>query len=771
MSISELRKRLDSAGKFEQLTILNDIMKLCYQNRDKEIFTYFDQYLALLKEYLAFDDKPNRMIRDNITEVFGIAFDFIRNSNDFPGFNKYYPFYAQVKEFLTDAVSLAKLFQIFGYFHWVRQDMQKSMEYLSRSLELITESGNIDEIPGRYTNLGYLFEFRGDFAKAEYYYREGMNFARKHNLLEAMKLAYAAIGRLYMALCDYEKAERYLKDAISLFDNDSQPPAKIAIICNLALVYYQTKEFKEALNIYTGLKTDQLKQADPKLYHSVLEYMALCHNELGDFDKAREYLTAVLDFAHIVGAKDHIVNSSFLLGSNYERAGKLDKALEHYRDASRLVTESNRYHQLIYWNMGNVLRKKRDYIPAIDHYIRAVEILKNQKLYEKAAVVSREISRCYEALKQPDKALKYLQEGWKWKEKNEKEVIKREREKRKETIVDTGNKRHLLFSDSDSLISRELTLKIGAPIIGRTPAIKTVVEQALLTAKNDNVNLLLKGESGTGKELIARLIHYAGNRANYPFVDVNSASFSSGLADSTLFGHEKGAFTGATSKHYGYIQAANNGTLFLDEVGDMPLDIQSKLLRVLETKSFKPVGSDKKVKVDFRLICATNHDLQQAVKKNKFRLDLYNRINTIELVIPPLRERREDIPLIMNYYIDSIAQRSGIKRPQLSSEVIDRIYHFDFPGNVRELLNILERLVLFSGKAVIGIDDLILDDNSKLPDVKRPACESLNLADNEKALIKEALKRTDNVKKEAANLLGITTYSLLRRLKKMENGE
>lgn len=765
-NINELTKELAKAGKVEKLIILVEIMKLCYEGRNRDIFTYFDMFLFAIKEYLSFDPKPDEAIRNNITAAFSYAFDFIRCSNDFAGFDKYYPAFFQVEEYITDEVGLAQIYQAFGYFHWIKQEMEKSIEYLTKSLELINRSGKIDEIPGRYTNLGYLYEFRGDFDRAEMYYREGLSFAKKHNSTESMKLAYAAIGRINIALSNLKKAEHYLKEALALYDKDSQESDKIAVIANLALLYYQTAEYKEALELCLGVKTEELKNRDPRLYYSILDYIALCYIELKEYEKAKTFLFDGLEFAEKIGAKDQIVGSYVLLGRALEGSGEIDKALDCYEKAYRDNKEYYRYGQTIHSSIANIYRKKGKLKKAISHFKKAGYIYKKQKLYERLAKVYRVIALCYEELGDFSKALEAWKECWKQNQKHKEELAKKEEERQKEELIDCGPAKQIIFKETNTFISRELSQKIGAAIIGNSPVILAVIEQALLAAKNDSVSILLQGESGVGKELIARLIHYAGNRASYPFIDVNSASCIPGLAESALFGHNKGAFTGAASSHYGYFQAADKGTLFFDEIGDMPMEIQSKLLRVLETKSFKPVGDNNPVRVDFRLISATHHDLSDRIADNLFRFDLLNRINTIEILIPPLRERKEDIPLLIDYYANMISLRVEKKRPNFSNTALNILCDYDYPGNVRELYNLMERIILFAKSNLISADDIHLNKESEITQTFADKPQTLNLAENEAVLIKRALKEANNVKSDAARLLGISPYALLRRLKK-----
>ncbi len=244
-------------------------------------------------------------------------------------------------------------------------------------------------------------------------------------------------------------------------------------------------------------------------------------------------------------------------------------------------------------------------------------------------------------------------------------------------------------------------------LIGESPPIKELVAQVRLAAQS-NGRVLITGESGSGKELVARLLHSTGNRADRPFVEVNCAAMPHELIESELFGHEKGSFTGAFEKKKGKFELADTGTLFLDEIGDMSLQTQAKVLRVIETQEFQRVGGNTNIKVDVRIISATNKNLTEEVKKGSFREDLFFRLNVIPISVPPLRERKEDIPLLVDYFIHSLAAEHGQPPKKISPEAVRTLQSYGWPGNIRELKNLLERLVIMIPSPVIGAKDFHL---------------------------------------------------------------
>jgi len=281
-----------------------------------------------------------------------------------------------------------------------------------------------------------------------------------------------------------------------------------------------------------------------------------------------------------------------------------------------------------------------------------------------------------------------------------------------------------------------------------------------------NCSVLLQGESGTGKELVARAIHYNGPRKEKTFVPVNCAALPEALLESELFGYEKGAFTGAAARKLGKFEVASEGTVFLDEIADMSLPMQAKILRVVQEQSFERVGGTKSVKVDFRLITATNKDLEKAIAKGLFREDLYHRLNVVTIYLPPLRQRKEDVPLLANCFLKRYNRVNGEKVKTISAEVLDLLVDYEWPGNVRELENVIERAVVLSNNDVILPEDILLRPWKSTSDseiISFP--RSISLVAGEKALIQKALKTTHWNQTKAAKLLEIHRNTLRRKIK------
>jgi len=309
----------------------------------------------------------------------------------------------------------------------------------------------------------------------------------------------------------------------------------------------------------------------------------------------------------------------------------------------------------------------------------------------------------------------------------------------------------------------------GLSLLGNSPPIQGIRDSIAKLARSQ-APVYISGESGTGKELVARLIHAQGPRAEQPFLAVNCGAIPAELMESELFGHKKGSFTGAFSDKQGMFQAASGGTLFLDEIAELPLPMQAKLLRVLQERAVRPVGANQELPVNVRIISATHQDLADLVSREVFRQDLYYRINVIHLDVPRLAERSSDIPLLATHFLDRIARRSGISRPSLSAEAVNALQHYSFPGNVRELENIIERAVALCEDGRITPDDLVLPSTQSLQSAPQrnhgePLDDYLNRIERE--AITSALEAARFNKTAAAKQLGITFRALRYKLDKL----
>jgi two-component system NtrC family response regulator len=302
-------------------------------------------------------------------------------------------------------------------------------------------------------------------------------------------------------------------------------------------------------------------------------------------------------------------------------------------------------------------------------------------------------------------------------------------------------------------------------IIGDSGRMQEVLSLVRRVAPSD-ATVLIRGESGTGKELIARALHHASPRAAGPLVKVNCAALAESLLEAELFGHEKGAFTGAVAGRKGRFELADGGSIFLDEIGDLPPHLQVKLLRVLQEREFERVGSSRPIKVDVRLLAATHRNLEALVREGRFREDLYYRINVVTIMLPPLRERREDLPPLIEHFLRVFAGKNGKTVRGLTREAREALLRYDYPGNIRELENLMERAVVLTRDDVIGVEDLPLALEAPAWETGEEAGLIAAVEGLERRMIREALAKADGTQTRAAELLGISERVLRYKLKK-----
>ncbi|MDP3916360.1 MAG: sigma-54 dependent transcriptional regulator [Bacteroidota bacterium] len=320
------------------------------------------------------------------------------------------------------------------------------------------------------------------------------------------------------------------------------------------------------------------------------------------------------------------------------------------------------------------------------------------------------------------------------------------------------------MEETNSLISKALEDKIERQFIGVSPQILEVFEQAVLAANYPDTNVLITGESGTGKENIARIIHYSSNRKEHLLCAVNSNAITESLLESEFFGHKKGSFTGAISDKIGFFEVCNQGTLFLDEIADMPLNLQAKILRATEEKVITRVGDTLPVRTDFRIISATNKDIEKRVEKKKFRLDLLHRLNTIHIHIPALRERPEDIKPLLIHYVSVYSTKFNKPNLSISPDIFDALIKYDFPGNVRELRNMTERAIMLCKGSRLVLADFQLKPQKA--EVIATNNEIVDLKSLEANMIRKALQNYNYNQQATADVLGIHRDALSRKLKK-----
>lgn len=344
-------------------------------------------------------------------------------------------------------------------------------------------------------------------------------------------------------------------------------------------------------------------------------------------------------------------------------------------------------------------------------------------------------------------------------------------------IVAINNALNYRRLEEENRYLRKKTLEKNS-ITGNSPAVITLKQQVAMAAPTDSW-ILITGENGVGKELVARTIHQLSHRADQPMIDVNCAAIPEELIESELFGHEKGAFTGATEKKRGKFELTGNGTIFLDEIGDMSLKTQAKILRVLQERQFQRVGGTRTIRIDFRVVAASNKDLEKEIESDHFREDLYYRLNVIPIYVPALKERITDIPLLVQTFLEENSRQTREKSKTMTEAALDLLNRYAWPGNVRELKNLVERLAIMVAKDIIDVDDLPAPYNPEtLSDTQSPLANLMSMegfrdarAVFEKTFIQSKLRENDENITRTAEAIGVDRSYLHKRLKRFSEQE
>ena len=334
------------------------------------------------------------------------------------------------------------------------------------------------------------------------------------------------------------------------------------------------------------------------------------------------------------------------------------------------------------------------------------------------------------------------------------------------TVVREAVEKYELKQENRSLKSELRQKHTFGNIVGKSAAMQEVFDTVRIVSKTQS-SVLIFGESGTGKELIARAIHYESDRAEHPFVTIDCATIPSEIMESELFGHEKGAFTGAHERKIGLLERADNGTVFLDEIGELDQQLQKKLLRFLQEREILRVGGTARIKLNVRIVAATNKDLEQEVREKRFREDLYYRLNVVAIKMPPLRERTDDIPLLLQHFLEKLNRVEGKMVKGFDETVLEVLSSYDWPGNVRELENIIERAYILCPNIPISRKSLPAKLQNRAGS-EHTGIDEMNLLDTEKRLIIKALNQTSWNQSKAAEVLGITRKQLRTKMKNLE---
>ncbi len=656
--------------------------------------------------------------------------------------------------------------------------IEKCIYYLEQIIPQMMKPGMELELAYNFSSVGKYYSFSEEYDEAEENYRKALNIYKHKEIVVKVAEIKSDMGLLYRSKGIFDIALKYLNEAIEVFNKIQNKMdlvkdrgswfSYINAIEACGIIYGQLKQYDESIAFFQdALKLKEKVLGDSGKISALLNLGVTYSNF--DLEKSQEYYFQALREVNENTPINHKIVLLNNLGGCLEDQKQYDKALDYYQRALELTNETGRirYKAPIIKHISSIYYHQGKYNEALKR------IEESLKLSEKSNV-KFEMKDCYQLMSDiyiakndyrtaMDYRLKYDEMKDDMYQQDLKAQLTTIQKKYEKTTKSINNLRQ-----EKSLISDELKKVMNTGFVGESDSIKEVRRLAIEAASYKDTRVLVTGESGVGKEIVARLIHYSDSYKIGKFIDVNCCSIPESMAESEFFGFVKGAFTGAIYSRPGYFEEANNGSLFLDEIGDMPLGLQAKLLRVLETKQIKRLGSNKSLSVNFRLISATNKDLNKLIGENQFRGDLLYRINTIEINIPPLRERREDVEPLLQYFLKQFSSKMNKSMPAYSPSVLNCLYDYSFPGNVRELKNMIERTMIFTKGNRLTPEDFKIQMHTLEKSINK---NNLNTCKNihtlESQILLKALEDCQGNQTKAAKQMGISYSTFKRKYKKI----
>lgn len=691
------------AGKF---SVYKKIIRYLYDQRDDKIFECSHLLFDLIDEANQNNYNKNILIQNQVSDIFAVIFKFINYIQKPDVFDEWYQYYKKYEDFITDPVSKAEIFQTFGFYFWLKQNYKKASLYLEESLNIITKFGNLTDIPSRYTNPGYIYESTGNIEQAEHYYLAGLDFAKKNNLEESLNVALNALGRLYFSIKNYEKATYYFNQALLMLDPDENSMNKAVIVSNLAGAYNALNDNTKALQLCNSIKNEWMKEHNYSFYIDIVYNMSSIHLKLNDYDTAEVLLNEFLEFwekhpdtiQYIKG----LINKAEVLICKKEFIESFSTLMKAKEIALR--NDNQKLLLRIYLIIGQYYFHIEQYDKLLKHFSDKIDFIIEHKDNSIITEVYRLIYQTYEKFEDYKNALSYYKLFSDIKEKHLNETFENEKKILEKTLSHNEQKKLHFYKILNSVVTKEQSELIGTYVIGTNSKFLDAVNIAVSAGFYYNTNVSIFGQSGAGKETFAKLIHFTGALKDKPFISVKKAVFSTDLAYCAMFGSDN---SHECNKQASYIEQANSGTLYLEEIEAIGLDIQEKLIEMLKTKRIISIKTGREIPVNIRLICSSSQNLDSLKNNSNIKAEFLELINVVKIEIPPLSERKEDIPLLVDYFTTTTCNRLMKDVPIFEPETLKILCEKDYKENVRELKNYIERIILFSVKDVITKDNLL----------------------------------------------------------------
>ncbi len=642
-----------------------------------------------------------------------------------------------------------------------REDYERALSYFQKGLNLLSDEPSTEHAR-IYNGIGVIHYHKSEYPEAEQQFNRALEVLSNVPDDDSLGLVYKNLGNVYYVQGRLNDALKFYEQSLSLGKRIGDVFIQAKVYNNLGTCYKQRNELSKAIECYQ--KSLELKERIGDVAGLAPSYcnLGMLYVRKKDFAKAIEFCQRGVEFAEQVGNLSRVAQSYINLGEVYAWQKNFERAIDAYQKSLQLAEGIGdvRVVAILYVDLAEAYCGDGNSNAAYEYYIRVMEILKAVEIPEVRAQSHYVLSLIHSQQEHWEDAIEELNQA--------SGIFEEIRDQRGVEISQEELGKAFLTQMNQKLAIQQELNSGRAQLVGRSKKFAEIGTILAKVAKED-APILILGETGTGKSLLARFIHQSSNRKNGPWVEIDCGTLSENLLESELFGHERGAFTGAFSAKPGKFELADHGTIFLDEIGNMSPELQTKLLRVLQEQEFERVGGTKTLKTDVRVIVATNKDLERLVKEGKFREDLYYRINVVSIPIPHLREREEDISLLAEHFVAKYSEEYS-KKPTLtiSDEVLDILLEYSWPGNIRQLENVIRMAVLMTNSNVIHPEHLpeMLRPKEKFesPDVS----VGMTLEDMEKQLILKTLQQTNYNVTKSAKMLGISRRTLQNKMKKYE---
>ena len=637
-------------------------------------------------------------------------------------------------------------------FYFLHSEFAIRQNDINKALEIFQKIKNHPLFHKKETTAKYHFHL-GNFHARLLHYEKAVEEYRKSyrirsELQQELKTAeiYNALGRVMELMKQFPDAISNYEESLRIRKKYQDQSGISKVLNNLGVIYYHLDDLKRAETFYQEALTIKKAIQDQQGIANLLTNIGLLEIRKGNLEEAEKLYLTSFELRKKLKQNDLIGNSLLNLGLLYVKKNDFSEA-EIFFDKAMKVADRSQDKQLkmrTHKALSHLFEEKEDFKSAYANYHLYSE------LYSSFLEQNNQ-TRIHNLIKKMDAERKQFEE----------ELFKQKLESEKK--VSQLTKQMHFFQTDYNLISKQISNRWNLQFIGDSEVSKKILSDVKKVGASPNTNVLICGESGVGKEIIAELIHRVSIRKEKPFFALNCAAIPEQLLESELFGYVKGAFTNATKDKHGVFESCHGGTLFLDEIGEMPPTLQTKLLRVIDQQKCRRIGSTHEIHFDVRILSATNRHISEMLDRNYFRNDLYQRIATYEIKIPPLRKRKKDILPLTYHFLQFFSKEMKIPIPILADDIQKILLSYSFPGNVRELKNMIERAMINCNDGFLKKEDLQVKSYSK-----SERKENFNLESNEIQIIKEALKDDNFNQTSAAKKLGISRQALYRKIKKYQ---